>query len=245
MKKTNKFPSAEILVKDAYNLLPKADLNSLHSATFKIMMKYKQEYYKKKVKDFLNRAVVSRLLSSKVKTSLTTEMLKPISVSNGKKATLYSNFMEEASRRISQVFQPISGNVAESCIEIKLREAGLKRDLNYKRKYKRSDFTFFHPDFKNPSNNHRVEVKNVTLRERGVRGLSFDGDSMIGFFNDPKEFTKETIRIIDKHCRKYGGYCYVPPEALKEILSKHNAKRFKSNDEFVSDMNRFVKSGTI
>ena len=68
---------------------------------------------------------------------------------------------------------------------------------------------------------------------------------MVGFFNDAKEFTKETIKIIDKHCRKTGGYCYIPPEILKEILSKHKAKRLKSNDEFVNDMNIFVKSGTI
>lgn len=245
MKKTNKFPSAETIVEEAYRTSPKIDLNNLHGATFKLMMKHKQEYYKKKVKDFLNRMPVSRLLSPKAKASLTVEMLKPLSISNGKKSTLYSNFMEEASRRISQVFQAISGNVAESCIEIKLREAGLKKDLNYKRKYKRSDFTLFHPDFKSSSDIHKVEVKNVALRERGVRGLSFDGDSMMGFFNDAKEFTKETIKIIDKHCRKTGGYCYVPPEILKEILSKHNAKRFKSNEEFVADMKQFIKSGTI
>jgi len=245
MKNKNKFPSAETIVDQAYSALPKADLNSLHSATFKIMMKYKREYYKKKVKDFLNRKSLSGFLSLKAKTSLTKEMLKPLSVSNEKKTILYSNFMEEASRRISQVFQPISGNVAEYCIEIKLREVGLKENLSYKRKYKRSDFTFFYPDFTNSDDIHRVEVKNVSLRERGVRGLSFDGDSMVGFFNDSKEFTKETIKIIDKHCRKTWGYCYIPPEILKEILSKRKAKRLKSNDEFVSDMNRFVKLGTI
>lgn len=127
----DKFPSAETFVKEAYRVSPNADLNSLHSATFKIMMKHKQEYYKKKVKVFLDRKSVSRLLSLKAKTSLAKEMLKQLSVSNGKKTVLYSNFMEEASRRISQVFQPISGNVAESCIEIKLREAGLKENLNY------------------------------------------------------------------------------------------------------------------
>lgn len=245
MKNKNKFPSAEFIVDQAYNALPKADLNSLHNATFKIMMKHKQEYYKKKVKDFLNRKSLSGFLSLKAKTSLTKEMLKPLSVSNEKKTILYSNFMEEASRRISQVFQPISGNVAEYCIEIKLREAGLKENLSYKRKYKRSDFTFFYPNFTNSDVIHRVEVKNVSLRERGVRGLSFDGDSMVGFFNDSKEFTKDTIKIIDKHCSKTRGYCYIPPEILKEILSKHKAKRLKSNEEFVSDMNRFVKSGTI
>jgi len=68
---------------------------------------------------------------------------------------------------------------------------------------------------------------------------------MVGFFNDSKEFTKETVKIIDKHCRKNGGYCYVPPGILKDILLRYNAKRFKSNDEFVGDMSKFVKSGTI
>lgn len=68
---------------------------------------------------------------------------------------------------------------------------------------------------------------------------------MVGFFNDPKEFTEDTVKIIDKYCRKTGGYCYVPPEILREILSKHKTKRLKSNDEFVNDMNRFVKSGAI
>lgn len=48
MKKKNKFPSAETLVKEAHKVSPKADLNSLHSATFKVMTKYKQYYYKRK-----------------------------------------------------------------------------------------------------------------------------------------------------------------------------------------------------
>jgi len=127
MKKKNKFPSAETLVKEAYKGLPKADLNSLHSATFKIMMKHRQEYYKKKVKDFLNRTALAHLLSLKVKTSLAKEMLKPLSVSNGKKTTEYSNFMEEASRRISQVFQPISRKCCRVLHRNKTKRSRIKK----------------------------------------------------------------------------------------------------------------------
>jgi len=191
----NKFPSTETLVKEAYKGLAKADLNNLHSATFKIMMKCKQEYYRKKVKDFLNRTAVSRLLSLKVKASLGKEMLKPLSVSNGKKTTEYSNFMEEASRRISQVFQPISGNVAESCIEIKLREIGLKKDLDYKRKYKRSDFTFFYPDFKSFDGIHRAEVKNVALREEVLGGYHSTAIVWWGFSMILKNLLKRLLRL--------------------------------------------------
>jgi hypothetical protein len=36
----------------------------------------------------------------------------------------------------------------------------------------------YYPDLRNQKSKHRVEVKNVKLRERGVRGLAFDGDSM-------------------------------------------------------------------
>ena len=41
------------------------------------------------------------------------ELLKPIKVGDIE----YSNFMEETSRRISQTFQVLSGNIAELCVE--------------------------------------------------------------------------------------------------------------------------------
>lgn len=86
-------------------------------------------------------------------------------------------------------------------------------------------------------------MKNVKLRERGTRGLVFDGDSMIGFFNEPSEFTASNVEVIEKHCKKANGYCYVPPQTLKAI--KHQNLRFKANTEFASDMKKFVEGGVI
>jgi hypothetical protein len=40
---------------------------------------------------------------------------------------------------------------------------------------------------------HRIEVKNVKIRERATRGLLFDGDSLFGFFDDESEFTESNV----------------------------------------------------
>ena len=73
--------------------------------------------------------------------------------------------------------------------------------------------------------------------------MAFDGDSMVGFFNEPSEFTESNIEIIDEHCKKTGGYCYIPSETLK--LIKNKTKRFKANIELASDMKKFVINGSI
>jgi len=103
----------------------------------------------------------------------------------------------------------------------------------------------YHPQLLNASKKHRVEVKNVALRERGTRGLKFDGDSIIGFFNEPSEFTNENITIIDQHCVGTGGYCYLPPDTLQAIKQKFHPRRFKSNQDFASDIKKFVEQGSI
>ena len=66
---------------------------------------------------------------------------------------------------------------------------------------------------------------------------------MIGFFNQPSEFTASNIEVIENHCKKTGGFCYIPPETLKKI--KYKNSRFKSNTEFAKDMKRFVETGII
>ena len=73
--------------------------------------------------------------------------------------------------------------------------------------------------------------------------LAFDGDSLIGFFDQPSEFTASNIKVIDEHCKKTGGYCYIPKDTLKQI--KHKTERFKSNTEFAEDMKKFTKTGSI
>ncbi len=167
------------------------------------------------------------------------ELLKPIKVDDIE----YSNFMEETSRRISQTFQVLSGNIAELCVERELIKADLKLGVHYNKKAERTDFIIFYPKKDRFKKRHRIEVKNVKLRERGTRSLAFDGDSMIGFFNQPSEFTASNIEIIEKHCKNTGGFCYIPLETLKKI--KHKNSRFKSNTEFAKDMKKFVESGAI
>lgn len=228
------FPTAEELLEEAKKQNAN-DLNKLHYQTWLLMIKHRKSYYNKKVKEFLD----STSLTGKEKEEIETKLLTPI-VANGIE---YSNFMEEASRRISQAFQVISGNIAEMCVEDSLISIGLKRKVHYLRKKERADFTFYSPNILKTKTKHRLEVKNVKLRERGVRGLLFDADSMVGFFDSPGEFVETTIKFIDDHCLKNNGYCYLPPETLKAI--KFPTRRFKSNLQLAKDMKYFVDNGTM
>jgi hypothetical protein len=231
-------PSSFEIVKEAAKNNPDTDINTLHSKTFELIKKYRKEYYKNKVKFFLSRKSLANI-SKEIKTKIEKELLKPIKVDDKE----YSNFMEETSRRISQTFQVISGNIAELCVERELIKIGLKLGVHYDKKVERTDFIIYYPKKQGFRKKHRVEVKNVKLRERGTRGLAFDGDSMIGFFNQPSEFTASNVEVIDNHCKKTSGYCYVPPQTLKSI--KHKNSRFKSNTEFAEDMKKFVETGSI
>lgn len=238
MNKEKIIPSSTEIVQEAEIDNSKADLNKIHAKTFELIKKYRKDYYKNKVDDLLSREDLVDV-SKDVRMKIEKELLKPIKVGDIE----YSNFMEETSRRISQTFQVLSGNIAELCVERELIKAGLKLGINYNKKAERTDFIIFNPKIDGFKKRHRIEVKNVKLRERGTRGLAFDGDSMIGFFNQPSEFTASNVEIIEKHCKTTGGFCYVPPETLKKI--KYKNSRFKSNIEFAKDMKRFVESGII
>jgi hypothetical protein len=231
-------PSAKALVQEALKMKPKADVNSIHSLTFDLMMKYKREYYENKVDTFLSRMSLIGIPKEQKKI-LRKEMLESF-VAGGVE---YSNFMEEASRRVSQTFQVISGNIAELCAERVLMDVGLQHRIHYRKKFQRTDFMMYSPNISNPKAQHRVEVKNVKLRERGTRGLAFDGDSMFGFFDSPSEFTESNVQVIDQHCLSTTGYCYIPPATLKAMTYK--GKRFKSNTEFAQDMLYFVRNGKM
>jgi len=236
---TNKtIPSSSEIVEEANKSNPNADINTIHSKTFELIKKYRKEYYKNKVNFFLSRKSLASI-PKEIKTKIEKEMLKPIKIGDKE----YSNFMEETSRRISQTFQVISGNIAELCVERELIKIGLKLGVHYVKKVERTDFIIYYPKKQGFRKKHRIEVKNVKLRERGTRGLAFDGDSMIGFFNQPSEFTASNVEVIDNHCKKTNGYCYVPPQTLK--LIKHRNSRFKSNIEFAKDMKKFVETGSI
>lgn len=228
-------PSAAELVEEAARFRPSADVNAIHSKTYELMLQYRQKYYERKVDSFLAQLNLAPELLEKIKD----KMLEPV-VAEGIE---YSNFMEEASRRVSQTFQVISGNIAELCAERELKRMGLNKDVHYKRKIERTDIIVYFPNFQSKKAKHRVEVKNVKLRERGTRGLAFDGDSMFGFFDDPSEFTKSNVQVIDDYCTKVGGYCYVPPETLRQMQTV--GLRFRSNELFGRDMLHFVQNGAL
>lgn len=235
-----KFPSSKEILEEARKINMEADINELHALTYDLIKKYREIYYQNKVRDFLRRPSLVEL-PAKVKSKVKKALLQSIKV----KDKLYSNFMEETSRRISQTFQVISGNLAELCAEKELLDVGLKLKINYERRKEHTDLIVYYPKLPKFSKRHRVEVKNVKLRERGTRGFKFDGDSMLGFFNDPAEFTSSNINILHGHCKETGGYCYIPPAILKKLKNRLKDKRFKSNNNFAPDMRKFVKTGII
>ncbi len=190
-------PSAEDIFKEILSTYPDIDVNSLHAKTYELMVSYRSRYYEIRVDELLRDLNLPKEVHDKVKKKL----LEPITVNNKK----YSNFMEEVSRRISQAFQPISGYLAELCAERELQRAGLVRDLHYTRRKERTDLIIYYPDVNSCKTRHRVEVKNVSLRERATRGLAFDGDSLFGFFNQLREFTESNVKILDDLCKRIMG----------------------------------------
>lgn len=215
------------------------------------MIHYRSKYYESKIDAFLSRLTLLDI-PAEIKTKLREEMLRPVVVGERE----YSNFMEEASRRVSQTFQVISGNLAELCAQRELERVGLQENINFvvgKKKRLRTDFVIYYRKESilrayiqgtEPSQaQHRVEVKNVKLRERATRGLGFDGDSLFGFFNDAGEFSRGNVEVIDEFCQQRNGYCYIPPSTLAQMT--YRGIRFRPNTQFGSDMLAFAQTGRI
>jgi hypothetical protein len=242
-------PSADSILREALVTAPSLNINELHEKAYRLMILHRSKYYERRVNEILSTLNLPKYDLEKVKEKL----LEPITVGE----ITYSNFMEEVSRRISQSFQPISGQLAELCAQRELERAGLREGVNFTHREERTDFTIYYPQvqrfsLKNyasanfqakPTKKHRIEVKNVSLRERATRGLAFDGDSLLGFFNQPNEFTESNVRVLENLCIKTGGYCYVPPKILEEIPYK--TTRFKSNTQFGEDMAAFARTGKM
>jgi hypothetical protein len=98
------------------------DINSLHSMTYEIMIKERDRYYNGRVDTILSQINIPDENKKLVKEKL----LEPIDV-DGKE---YSNFMEEVSRRVSQAFQPLSGNLTEHNLERELNKMRLKKNIH-------------------------------------------------------------------------------------------------------------------
>jgi len=228
-------PSAKDLIAEAEKLAPRGDINQIHFKTYALMLKHRNNYYAQKLDMFLKKLGISTAIKKLLKKSL----LAPVQEAGIE----YSNIMEEMARRASQTFQVISGNIAELCVERELNRVGLKYGVHYDKRKERTDFILYYPTISNAKSRHRIEVKNVKLRERGTRGLAFDGDTMIGFFDDPAEFTESNTKIIEGHCKMTGGFCYMPPQTLAKI--KYKSKRLKSNIEFAGNALYFIKRGKM
>lgn len=235
---TQRIPSARDLVREVLQSNPNLDINSLHSATYELMMEYKIKYYESKVEAFLSRLDLADLPTD-IRRKLKEKMLEPVLVDEVK----YANFMEEASRRVSQSFQPISGKIAELCVQKELTRVGLVEGNHFTIREARTDITVYYPNVRSFRAKHRVEIKNVSLRERAARGLIFDGDSLFGFFNDVNEFTKANVEVIDDLCQRTNGYCYLPPSTFE--IMPYKGRRFRPNTFFGRDMMSFSSMGKI
>lgn len=231
----NKFPSAQDIIISLLDKYQTLEINQLHQKAYEEIIRFKELFYENRVSDFLEKIVLPESIKKKLKKKI----LEPVEI-NGK---TYSNFLEATVRRITQAIQPISGNIAELCAVVELQKNNLKEGIHFQRKVKSTDIIIYYPNLNNPKKIHRIEVKNVSLRERATRGLLFDGDSLLGFFNNSDEFTKENTKIIDDLCLKNSGYCYIPPQTLSNI--KFPTKKFKSNSEFGKDMAFFAKNGRL
>jgi len=191
---TRTIPSAKAIIEEALNRNPDLEVNSLHANTFKLMLYYRSSYYEASVDSFLSDLDLPYKLRRQIKQ----KMLKPVRAADKE----YSNFMEEVSRRVSQAFQPISGSIAELCAERELLRANLVKGVNFARRRERTDLTIYYPSISQCKRKHRIEVKNVTIRERATRGLVFDGDSLFGFFDDENEFTESNVEKLYFHILK-------------------------------------------
>lgn len=219
---------------------PNLDTNEIHAKAWNRMQKYRRKFFRKQVDTFLDPVAIPR----KAKQIIRKALLKSVTIDGVK----YESFLVGIGRKMSQSIQPRSGKSAEYCGEIELVRNGLERDVHFAVRDERSDLTLFHPDIKTSDEIHRIEVKNMKIRERGVRGLSFDGDSLFGFFDQPGEFTIGELKVMEKELTKTGGYVYLPPDTLEiieEDLDKDLSHILRMNTRFGSDMAEFVKTGEI
>ena len=121
--------SANRIFYEALKRVPGADINLLHSEAYSLMLSNRRKYYERKVDAFLRNLD----LPQEVKNKLRKKLLQPVKVGGVE----YSNFMEEAARRVSQSFQTTSGRIAELCglppilVPLRMRQFLLSPWLNH------------------------------------------------------------------------------------------------------------------
>jgi len=232
--------SARDAFSEALKRWPEADMNELHEKAYRFVQKQQQEHYERRVDAFLK--TVKFPIRSKA--TLRKKMLAP-KMGGG---IPYNNFMDEAAKRLRQSTQTTSGYIAEWCVQRELRKSGLKQGEHFRVRKEGSDIIVYYPNIDSEKKRHRIEVKNVKMKERGIRGLTYNGDSIIGFFDDEGEFGSGAVREINAYCGKQGGYAYVSPliyNYLKESKRLIADTRFKRNTEIGKDMANFCKTGKL
>jgi transposase len=232
--------SAKQAYAEALNEIPSSNMNSLHERVYSFLQKQQQKYYEDKVDAFLS----TLKLSSRTKTMLRRKLLQPVTVGG----VHYANFMEEAAKRLNQSTKTTSGRVAEWCVQRELEKNSLRKNEHFTIRKDKTDIIVYHPDMKRDKKRHRIEVKNLKMRERGIRGLVYDGDSLVGFFDEESEFGAGTVKEINEYCRKTNGYAYVSPliyNSLRKNKQLTRNARFKLNTEIGKDMAKFCKTGKL
>jgi hypothetical protein len=172
------------------------------------------------------------------------KLLQPITVDG----VPYSNLMEEAVKRLNQSTKTTSGRIAEWCVQRELEKKDLRENKHFTIRQDGIDIIVYHPNMKREKNRHKIEVKNVKMRERGIRGLAYKADSLVGFFDEEGEFGANKVREIDEYCRKTNGYAYVSPliyNFLRNSKQLTSNSRFKLNTEIGKDMARFCNTGKL
>ena len=232
--------SAKRAYVEALNEIPSSNMNWLHERAYSFIQKQQRKYYEDKVDAFLN----TLKLSSRTKTMLRRKLLQPVTVGEVR----YPNFMEEAAKRLNQSTKVTSGRIAEWCVQRELEKKGLRENEHFTIRKEETDIIIYHPHMKRYKKRHRIEVKNVKMRERGIRGLVYDGDSLVGFFDEEGEFGAGTVKKINEYCRKKNGYAYVSPlvyNFLRNNKQLTSNTRFKLNTEIGKDMANFCNTGKL
>ena len=83
MNKKKIIPSSSEIIGEANKSNPKADINKIHSKTFELIKKYREEYYKNKVDALLSRDKLVNL-PKEIRIKVEKELLKPIKVGDKK-----------------------------------------------------------------------------------------------------------------------------------------------------------------
>jgi len=232
--------SAELAYSKALNEVPTSNMNLLHELAYSFLQKQQRKHYKDEVDAFLK----SLKLSSRTKTMLRRKLLQPVTVDGDD----YSNFMEAIVERLKQSTKTTSGRIAEWCVQRELKKKGLREDEHFTIRKDKTDIIVYHPDMKRDKNRHRIEVKNVKMRERAIRALFYRADSLVGFFDEEGEFGADRVKEINEYCRKNNGYAYISPliyNFLKKNKQLTRSTRFKLNTEIGKDMANFCKTGKL